>query len=117
VYLIAKDDFLIGIARFRVVFEFWVLVNRRTSGPGATRVASLDYKPRNDAVEDGAGVVTVETVLDKVLARERGLFGEEGDVERTDGGVEGNGSGCRRLGVVLGRHDGLCPLSLRGVCW
>lgn len=113
--LIAKDNFLVGIARFRVVFEFWVLVDRRTSGSGASRVASLNDKPRDDAVEDGTGVVAVETVLDKVLARERGLFGEEGDVERTDGGVEGDGSGCRRFSVVLGRHGELCPLSSRSL--
>lgn len=55
-------------------------------------------------MEGGADEVAVETVLEEILARQRGLAGEEGDVDWADGGVEGGGGGGGRFSVVVGGH-------------
>lgn len=86
--LIAKHNLLARIAR--ITLELWVLVDRCAAGASARGIAGLDDKIGNNAVEGGVGVVAVEAVLEEVLAGERRLFGEEGDVDGSDGGLEGS---------------------------
>ena len=57
-------------------------------------------------MEDCSRVVVVADVLEEVAACERGLGCEEGDVEGSQGGVEGCRGGGGGFGVVVGRHFG-----------
>ena len=66
--LISQDDFLIRIARVRVVFELGILLDGGGARPCTCRVTTLDDELRVDAVEDGAGVVVIHAVLEEVPA-------------------------------------------------
>lgn len=52
-----------------------------------------------------AGIVVILAVLEEILAGERSLVREEGDMNGPDGGVQSGGRGGIRLTGILGRHD------------
>ena len=76
------------------------------AGAGASGVAALDDEIGNQAVEDGAGVVAVEAVLEEVAGGERGLRGEELEENVAGGGLEEDFGGGLGLEVVDGCHVG-----------
>ena len=70
------------------------------AGTGAGGVAALDDERGDEAVEDGAGVVAVEAVLEEVAGGEWGLGGEELEEDIAGGGLEEDFGGGLRLEVV-----------------
>ena len=96
----------------RFIFErrSWaaVLVEERRfpAMAGASWVTALEDETGDQAVEDSAGVVAVEAVLEEGAGGERGLFGEEFEEEVAGGRGEEDFGGGLGLEVVDGCHCG-----------
>lgn len=80
------------------------------AGAGACGVAALDDEAGDEAMEDGAVVVAVETVLEEVARGEGGLLCEEFKGEVAGGGAEDGFGGGLGFEVVEAGHGGRC-------CW
>lgn len=73
--------------------------------PAFARIAwitALDDEAGKEPVEDGVGVVAIETVLEEGAGGEGGLLGEELECEGPGGGVEEEFCGGRGFEVVEG---------------
>ena len=90
-----------------LVFKrFARIVAALPAGTGASGVTALDDKAGDQAVENGAVIVSIQAKLEKVAAGERGLLSEELEEDLASGGVEDGFCGRLWLEVVKCAHVG-----------
>jgi hypothetical protein len=75
--------------------------------PGAGRVAALEDESRDEAMEYGVVVVSIETELQKVATGQGRLFRKQLDRDLALGRVDDGRRGRLRFEVVDGRHLGV----------